>query len=119
MEQKEWIIVTETSVGGVYEKKDGSVIVTSTYDGKGMIHTVHYKNATQTPTTEHIPEEIIREWIEKAKPLVDSAYNLGHNTAIGHAIGIVAQNTINEPDRVRVVLEHVIQVLSNLKKNIQ
>lgn len=89
MEQKEWIIVTETSVGGVYEKKDGSVIVTSTYDGKGMIHTVHYKNATQTPTTEHIPEEIIREWIEKAKPLVDNAFNLGYNQAIDHCMEMV------------------------------
>lgn len=29
-----------------------------------------------------IPEEILKEWIEKGKPLVDSAYNLAIDAAI-------------------------------------
>ena len=33
--------------------------------------------------TNKIPEEILREWIEKARPLVDSAYNLAIDSAIG------------------------------------
>lgn len=39
---------------------------------------------------DNIPEEILREWIVKAKPLVNSAYNL----AVEHCMSIIESHTI-------------------------
>lgn len=41
---KEWNTVEKSSYGAIYEKNDGSVIVTSTYDSKtnSMHYNVHF-----------------------------------------------------------------------------
>ena len=67
---------------------------------------------------EHIPEEIIREWIEKAKPLVDNAWNL----ALDEAIRVVNTQQIRWAETYftpEAVVKEIIEKLSNLKKNIQ
>ena len=66
---------------------------------------------------DNIPEEILREWIEKAKPLVDSAWNL----ALDEAIRVVKdEQSIEVPaSTVYAILNNLITRLSKLKKNIQ
>ena len=53
-----------------------------------------------------IPEEILREWIEKARPLVDSAWNL----ALDEAIRVVNEMVLADK-------EYIISHLTKLKKN--
>lgn len=39
-----WICVIKTSHGEIFEKKDGSVIITGTWNGEGVVYTVRYAN---------------------------------------------------------------------------
>lgn len=41
---KTWICVSDNAYGSVYEKMDGSVIITGSWDGKGMKYDVHFRN---------------------------------------------------------------------------
>lgn len=73
---------------------------------------------------EHIPEEIIREWIEKAKPLVDSAFNLGWDKAVEQSIDVLqdmitrikSEPASNEAVQNVMLLDAAIILLVNLKK---
>ena len=60
---------------------------------------------------EHIPEEIIREWIEKAKPLVDSAWDL----ALDEAIRAVETLSDNHSFTSHPLHKKIITSLSKLK----
>lgn len=44
----EWIIVSKGTHGEIYEKKDGSVVITGTWDGVGMDYTAHFKDKTHS-----------------------------------------------------------------------
>ncbi len=59
---------------------------------------------------DNIPEEILKEWIVKAKPLVDSAYNVG----IDESIKLLQQSQTNMLEN-----DWLIKKLSALKKDIK
>ena len=58
---------------------------------------------------EHMDEKIIREWIEKAKPLVDSAWNLAIDSCIHEIKEMFTPN--------HLTADQVINSLSKLKKH--
>lgn len=41
-DNKDWNVINDGAYGQVFEKKDGSVIITATWDGKGFKYTSHY-----------------------------------------------------------------------------
>ena len=45
-----WGIVSITPYGQIFEKLDGSVIVTGSWDGNGMKYEVHYNNKHEDNT---------------------------------------------------------------------
>lgn len=62
-----------------------------------------------------IPEDILKEWIEKAKPLVDSAWNLAVEECIRKVDG--TQVRWAEFDFTpEAILKDIINSLTNLKK---
>lgn len=42
---EEWAVVSKSSHGEIYEKRDGTAIITGTWDGKGMKYEVHFKES--------------------------------------------------------------------------
>lgn len=66
-----------------------------------------------------IEEQIIREWIEKAKPIVDSAYNLAIKDCIDIVQGMrdkCKQGSPQENLENVMLLDAVATVLNTLKK---
>lgn len=43
VELGEWIVISTSPYGQVFEKKDGSVIITGTWDGNGMKYETHFR----------------------------------------------------------------------------
>lgn len=66
-----------------------------------------------------IDDKIIREWIEKAKPLVDSAYNLGVSKCIDIVQGMrdrCKEGSPKENIENVMLLDAVATILNTIKK---
>ncbi len=89
-DNKDWNTINHGAYGQVFEKKDGSVIITATWDGKGFKYTSHYP----PPKTDKVVEDScgLKTGIMSQMDM----YNMGYKDGVKYAQFIKPEQPTND-----------------------